>query len=65
MPRSGEPRPGHTRFSRIRNSTGREPLQNAFQANPDYALWYGWSEMVRDLADIRELAADLRAHQAD
>ena len=37
-------------------------FQGAFHANPDYALWYGWSEMVRDLADIREMAADLRAH---
>lgn len=35
-------------------------FQGAFHANPDYALWYGWSEMVRDLADIREMAADLR-----
>jgi len=37
-------------------------FQGAFHANPDYALWYGWSEMVRDLADIREMAAELRAH---
>jgi hypothetical protein len=36
-------------------------FQGAFHANPDYALWYGWSEMVRDLAEIREKAADLRA----
>ncbi len=37
-------------------------FQGAFHANPDYALWYGWSEMVRDLADIKEMAADLRLH---
>ena len=37
-------------------------FQGAFHANPDYALWYGWSEMVRDLADIRDMATDLRAH---
>jgi hypothetical protein len=37
-------------------------FQGAFHSNPDYALWYGWSEMVRDLTDIREMAADLRAH---
>jgi len=36
-------------------------FQGTFHANPDYALWYGWSEMVRDLAEIRELAADMRA----
>jgi hydroxylamine dehydrogenase len=35
-------------------------FQGAFHANPDYALWYGWSEMQRDLTEIRELAADMR-----
>ena len=35
-------------------------FQGAFHANPDYALWYGWSEMVRDLSEIREMAAELR-----
>jgi len=35
-------------------------FQGAFHANPDYALWYGWSEMVRDLTDVRRLAADMR-----
>ena len=24
-------------------------FQGTFHANPDYALWYGWSELVRDL----------------
>jgi cytochrome c553 len=37
-------------------------FQGTFHANPDYALWYGWSEMVRDLAEIKEKAAELRAH---
>jgi len=36
-------------------------FQGTFHANPDYALWYGWSEMRRDLTEIKELAADLRA----
>jgi len=31
-----------------------------FHNNPDYALWYGWSEMVRDLAEIKEMAVALR-----
>jgi len=35
-------------------------FQGTFHANPDYALWYGWSEMVRDLADIKEMAKTLR-----
>ena len=37
-------------------------FQGVFHMNPDYALWYGWSEMVRDLAEIKEMAADLRNH---
>jgi hypothetical protein len=36
-------------------------FQGAFHANPDYALWYGWSEMVRDLQHIQEEARELRA----
>ena len=35
-------------------------FQGAFHANPDYALWYGWSEMTRDLTEITELAEGLR-----
>ena len=35
-------------------------FQGTFHASPDYALWYGWSEMQRDLTDIKELAADMR-----
>jgi len=35
-------------------------FQGTFHANPDYALWYGWSEMQRDLTEIREIAAALR-----
>ena len=35
-------------------------FQGTFHANPDYALWYGWSEMQRDLTEIKSLAADYR-----
>jgi hydroxylamine dehydrogenase len=35
-------------------------FQGAFHANPDYANWYGWSEMQRDLVDIRAMAEDMR-----
>ena len=35
-------------------------FQGAFHANPDYSFWYGYSEMVRDLTEIREEAAYLR-----
>ncbi|MFC2103346.1 multiheme c-type cytochrome [Bacteroidota bacterium] len=34
-------------------------FQGAFHANPDYALWYGWSEMRMDLAEIKELAEQM------
>ena len=35
-------------------------FQGAFHANPDYALWYGWSEMQRDLTEIKKLAGEMR-----
>jgi len=39
-------------------------FQGTFHANPDYALWYGWSELRRDLAEIKEGAAALRREHA-
>ncbi len=39
-------------------------FQGTFHANPDYALWYGWSEMIRDLQEIKEVAEELRARHA-
>ena len=35
-------------------------FQGTFHANPDYALWYGWSEIQRDLTEIKEMAAEMR-----
>jgi hydroxylamine dehydrogenase len=35
-------------------------FQGTFHANPDYALWYGWNEMQRDLTEIRAMAAEIR-----
>ena len=40
-------------------------FQGTFHANPDYALWYGWSEMVRDLTEIKAEAADLRREHGE
>jgi hypothetical protein len=40
-------------------------FQGTFHANPDYALWYGWSEMVRDLTEIRAMATELREARAE
>jgi len=31
-----------------------------FHVSPDYAWWYGWAAMTKDLAEIREMAEDLR-----
>ena len=40
-------------------------FQGTFHANPDYAFWYGWSSMQRDLTDIKEMAKELRiSHEA-
>jgi hydroxylamine dehydrogenase len=39
-------------------------FQGTFHASPDYALWYGWSEMQRDLTEIQELAAQMRRNKA-
>jgi len=35
-------------------------FQGTFHANPDYALWYGWSEMKRNLTEIQSMADELR-----
>jgi cytochrome c553 len=39
-------------------------FQGTFHANPDYALWYGWSEMVRSLREIQTMAAEMRQKSA-
>jgi len=38
-------------------------FQGTFHNNPDYALWYGWSEMQRDLSEIKELAQQMRLNK--
>lgn len=39
--------------------------QAFFHVNPDYAYWYGWAMMVKDLGEIKELAETMRAtHRA-
>ena len=35
--------------------------QGQFHVNPDYAYWYGWAMMTKDLGEIEELAKILRA----
>lgn len=38
-------------------------FQGAFHNNPDYSLWYGWSEMQMDLTEIKEMAHQLRLNK--
>ncbi len=41
-------------------------FQGTFHMNPDYALWYGWSEMKRDLTEIKTMADEMRRqHSTD
>lgn len=40
-------------------------FQGTFHANPDYALWYGWSEMRRSLSEIKQKASELRKEHAE
>ena len=37
-------------------------FQGAFHNNPDYSLWYGWSEMQQALAEIKHMAGEMRGH---
>ena len=36
-------------------------FQGTFHANPDYALWFGWSAMQQDLTEIKEKDKQLRS----
>ena len=38
-------------------------FQGTFHNNPDYALWYGWSEMLQDVTEIKTLAQELRRNR--
>jgi len=35
-------------------------FQGFFHVNPDYAYWYGWEQMEKDLGEIKELAKLMR-----
>jgi len=35
-------------------------FQGTFHANPDYALWYGWSEMRQSLKKVETMALEMR-----
>ncbi|MCI0492004.1 MAG: cytochrome C, partial [Planctomycetes bacterium] len=40
-------------------------FQGTFHNNPDYALWYGWSEMQQDLTEIKAMAKEMRAAKVE
>ncbi len=58
------PRPIEQRLFVMHLQHRMRTFQGAFHANPDYALWYGWSEMVRDLSEIEEMAQSMRARES-
>lgn len=37
-------------------------FQAFFHINPDYAYWYGWAAMVKDLGEIKELARSMKVN---
>ena len=54
-----------TRLFKMHLKHRMRAFQGTFHANPDYALWYGWSEMVEDLNEIKTRAAELRQRHAE
>ena len=54
------PTPIEQRFFVMHLEHRMRVFQGTFHANPDYALWYGWSEMQRNLTEIKAMAAELR-----
>jgi len=36
-------------------------FQGAFHLNYDYSTWYGYAKLKKDLTEIKELAAEMRA----
>jgi hypothetical protein len=37
-----------------------QPYVNSIETNPDGGLWYGRSEMKRDLTEIKTMAQEMR-----
>jgi hypothetical protein len=58
------PTPIETRLFKMHLKHRMRAFQGVFHANPDYALWYGWSEMREDLTDIKVMAEEMRLHTA-
>ena len=60
-----DPKPVEMRLFEMHLKHRTRTIQGTFHSNPDYALARGWSEMVRSLTEIRQMAADLRASRED
>jgi len=54
------PRPIEQRLHKMFLKHRMRTFQGTFHASPDYALWYGWAEMVQDVSDIKEAALVIR-----
>jgi hydroxylamine dehydrogenase len=62
---SDAPTPIENRLFTMHLKHRMRAFQGAFHMNPDYTLWYGWSEMVQDLDEIRAMAKEMRAHKVE
>lgn len=58
------PTPVENRLFQMHLKHRMRAFQGVFHANPDYALWYGWSEMQQDLREIEAMAEEMRTHAA-
>ncbi len=59
------PTPIELRLWTMFNGHRLHAIQGTFHANPDYAFWYGWAEMRKDLTEINAMAQEMRkAHVA-
>ncbi len=55
------PKPIEQRLHKMFLKHRMRTFQGTFHASPDYALWYGWSEMIQDVSEIKEKAEDMRS----
>jgi hydroxylamine dehydrogenase len=62
---SDSPTPIENRLFNMHLKHRMRAFQGAFHANPDYALWYGWSEMQQDLTEIKSMAEELRRNHEE
>jgi hypothetical protein len=56
----GAPTPIERKLHEMHLEHRTSAFQGAFHSSPDYALWQGWSGLVRDREDIEAMADELR-----